>query len=206
MRSFMYFLEHRIKQPIARSLMHLGISPDVLTISGVFITLLAGIVLVITREPWIAGLVYLVGVLTDFFDGALARLQENRDFRFGAWLDTICDRSSETIISGAIIVGYFTTIETQRVAFFAFAAGFLLAFCKAAAGEKGLHVDWAGREVFGYAGRVTILVIGMLATIVIPTALYYAMWVLLVFNVLVLIHRVSRVMETQTPRIALATE
>lgn len=81
--------------PVART----GISPNGLTVVGLILNMVAGIVL--ASGEWFPGgvLVLLAGAF-DMFDGALARVM-NQKTAFGAFLDSTLDRYSEV----AVLVG-----------------------------------------------------------------------------------------------------
>lgn len=202
MEALMQWVEKYLKQPVARLLMQWGVTPNMLTLFGLTMTMLASIVLVTTKEVWLAGVIFLIGTLADFFDGAVARLQPGpRDFHFGGWLDVMSDRTGEIFLCGAISIGYFADQKTQMLSFAAFAAGFLLSFVKAAAGEKGVVVDWSEKAILGYPGRVVILVVGMLSTFFLSvpdeTILALTVTALLLFNVPVLVLRVGKVVRAK---------
>lgn len=187
----MYHIETHIKKPGALLFIRLGIPPNLLTLSGILFTAIAGVTLVVTKNPGWAGLILLLGMIPDFLDGALARATDNVT-DFGGWLDSNCDRVCEAIIFGCIIFGYLSGPD-QIVAFAAFATAALVTHAKASAGEKGLKIDWKWKDFFGYASRAIILGIGMLGTFFSPVTLLYAIWLLALFNAVVYFERVLRV-------------
>ena len=88
-----------METPATRLLVALGVSPDVLTVTGFTITIvaacLAGAGLFLA-----AGLVFLTASVLDMLDGALARATD-RVNAGGALLDSVTDRLSE----GALLIG-----------------------------------------------------------------------------------------------------
>src|SRR5216684_4650085 len=84
-------------QPLAR----LGVTPNMLTIIGLLLSILTAIV--IAQGFLVAGgwLVLFAGIF-DMFDGAMARVR-NAATTFGAFLDSTLDRYSESIILGGLL-------------------------------------------------------------------------------------------------------
>lgn len=194
-------IDSSIRDPGARLLQKVGIkSPNALTLTGVALTALFAIVLNIAHIPWLAFVILLSAVLTDFFDGPLARLQSegSRDEKFGAWLDTVADRFNEALALGAFVT-HFTSKEELLITTAAFVAGFLVTYTKAAAGEKGLVVNWDDRALFGYPGRVIIIMVGLVLASVLAapaeTTLLSTMHALLAFNTAVLLYRIWKVLR-----------
>lgn len=95
--SFIRKLTHDLLNSIAVILDRLGVSPNVLTVLGVVGHLLAaGLIGMGYLIP--GALVLLFFGLFDALDGALARFQDKVS-KFGAFLDSVCDRFSEGFIS-----------------------------------------------------------------------------------------------------------
>ena len=82
-----------IVQPIARVLIRLGASPNLLTILGCLINLAAAVIIALVDLRW-GALVLAVAMFFDAFDGAVAR-EMNRVTAFGGFLDSSLDRVSE---------------------------------------------------------------------------------------------------------------
>lgn len=83
-------------EPLAKALARTGLSPNVLTISGLFLNALVAFLLASGFE-WQGGLLLIVAGIFDLMDGALARIT-NKATRFGALLDSVIDRLSEAVL------------------------------------------------------------------------------------------------------------
>ena len=124
--------------PVVRFLARARVSPNDLTTAGLVGALaVAGLVL---WRHWIAaGIVFVVAIVLDSLDGALARAT-GRTSRFGAFLDSTFDRLGEGLVLGAI--GVTLAEDGQRVAvgacFLALTASFLVSYTRARA--EGLGV------------------------------------------------------------------
>jgi CDP-diacylglycerol--glycerol-3-phosphate 3-phosphatidyltransferase/CDP-diacylglycerol--inositol 3-phosphatidyltransferase len=95
--------------PIARMLIKLKVSPDVITVIGVVTTCLVSI-FYIAQGKWLIGSILLFFVTSlDLLDGAMARLM-NRESLWGAFLDSVMDRISDGVILGSLIY-YFYSIQ-----------------------------------------------------------------------------------------------
>ena len=99
-RRFKSFLD-RLLQPVARRMVAWGISPTVLTLTG--LALIAGscAVLVWTRRILVFCVLALVASFFDALDGAVARLS-GRVTKSGAYLDAMCDRVGEMLIAVSV--------------------------------------------------------------------------------------------------------
>jgi CDP-diacylglycerol--glycerol-3-phosphate 3-phosphatidyltransferase len=90
--------------PLARLLQRLNISPNAITIIGMGFSIPASIALASGR--WTAAiLLILVSGLFDGIDGLLAR-QSNRVTRFGAFLDSVLDRWSDSALFIGLLIFY----------------------------------------------------------------------------------------------------
>ncbi|GLV55205.1 CDP-diacylglycerol--inositol 3-phosphatidyltransferase [Dictyobacter sp. S3.2.2.5] len=86
---------------IIRPLANLGITPNTLTLIGLFFSIVTAVV--ISQGLFlIGGLLVLFTGIFDLFDGATARLR-NIETTFGAFLDSTLDRYSEAIILGGLL-------------------------------------------------------------------------------------------------------
>jgi len=88
-----------VTQPVARGIAAIGITANMLTITGLLIGIIAGICIALGRLK-LAGALILIGGSFDLMDGAVARVSKVTN-PFGALLDSVVDRYSE----GAIFLG-----------------------------------------------------------------------------------------------------
>ena len=159
----------RLMTPLAR----LHITPDVLTVVGLLLSVVAAVI--IAESQLVAGgiMVLLAGVF-DMFDGAIARVQ-NASTPFGAFLDSTLDRYSESIILLGLLLyalqkpssfheALWPTSHEQfwmiLFIYVAMAGSFLVSYTKARAESLGAecHVGLLARPE-----RVVILALGLLS-------------------------------------------
>ena len=88
-----------LTNPVANILISLGVTANMVTISGFIINVVAGILFAYERLI-LAGILIVVGGSFDMIDGAVARMRKVSDSS-GALLDSVIDRYSE----GAIFMG-----------------------------------------------------------------------------------------------------
>jgi CDP-diacylglycerol--glycerol-3-phosphate 3-phosphatidyltransferase len=86
---------------IVRPLARLGITPNMVTLVGLLLSIVTAVVLALGFIVAGGALVLFAGIF-DMFDGAMARVR-NAATTFGAFLDSTLDRYSESIILGGLL-------------------------------------------------------------------------------------------------------
>lgn len=162
----------RVIGPLGNLFARLGVHPNALSIAGLILSMLAGLVYSTGSFFWGAWVLALAGVC-DSLDGRLAR-QTEKSSRFGAFLDSTLDRFGEMFVFlglGWHFAGGTALVETgadpsrsqspAAVIFIilAIAGSFMVSYTRARA--EGLGVDckvgWMQRPE-----RVVLLIIGSL--------------------------------------------
>jgi CDP-diacylglycerol---glycerol-3-phosphate 3-phosphatidyltransferase len=115
MKANLYFkkVSDKIVIPIAKVLVKLKVSPDLITVIGVVATSLVSVIFIAQGE-WLIGSILLFFVTAlDLLDGAMARLMQ-RESVWGAFLDSVMDRISDGVILGSLIY-YFYSIQNTTL-------------------------------------------------------------------------------------------
>lgn len=115
MKANLYFkkVSDKIVIPIAKVLVKLKVSPDLITVIGVIATSLVSVIF-IAQGKWLIGSILLFFVTAlDLLDGAMARLMQ-RESLWGAFLDSVMDRISDGVILGSLIY-YFYSIQNTTL-------------------------------------------------------------------------------------------
>jgi CDP-diacylglycerol--glycerol-3-phosphate 3-phosphatidyltransferase len=165
----------------------LPITPNQLTITGLAITCLAG-VLVALDYPFWGGLVLLFAGVFDIFDGALARAS-NRSYPYGAFLDSTTDRMSEGVMMLSLAI-YF---QRRGIAVgpvlvvLATAGSYLVSYVRARAQSLGFTCDGG---LLARPERVLLTVGGLLLTPIHPGVLLAVVAFLAIFTNFTAIQRV----------------
>lgn len=94
--------------PIARTLVKMRITPNMVTIGGTCLSIVASISLLATGHLWSGSLVVALLLFADSLDGVLAR-ESGQVSCFGAFLDSTLDRLSD----GAVFASLLFWIITQ---------------------------------------------------------------------------------------------
>jgi len=145
--------------PIARVLVALHITPNVVTFLGLLGNLIVAY-LITTDRLLAAGLLYIIAAGSDAIDGTLARLLGVRN-RFGAFWDSTLDRLGEAIVIASLGYGLARQGDTNGVliAFAALVTSYLVSYTRARAEGLGLTTKVGiGTRV----ERFIIMVIGLL--------------------------------------------
>ncbi|MDG4788318.1 CDP-alcohol phosphatidyltransferase family protein [Micromonospora sp. WMMD1102] len=182
----------RVVEPIARTLLRVGVTPNAVTVAGTLGVVL-GSVLLGARGYLVAGaLVVTFFALTDLLDGTMARMRGGSS-RFGAFLDSSMDRVSDGAVFGA--VAYWLATQDDRVgvaaALICLVAGGLVSYVKARAEGLGMTCN------VGIAERTERLLIvgvgGLLTGLGLSWALVTALWLLAAVSVFTVGQRMTHV-------------
>ena len=164
----------KILEPIARFVSWTGISPNVITVIGFFLTV--GVAIVIAAGYLrLGGILIMAAAAFDALDGTLARMT-GRTSRFGAFLDSTLDRFSEAVIFLGLFV-YFVGqgAQTELILIYATVVGSLMV-SYARARAEGIGVTLKDGLLTRFE-RVGLLVIGMIFN-----QLLIVLWILAIFT------------------------
>jgi CDP-diacylglycerol--glycerol-3-phosphate 3-phosphatidyltransferase len=93
----------RLFTPIARLLLRLGISPDVVTLVGTLGVSAGALIFFPRGQLFVGTMVIVVFVFSDMFDGIMARLSD-RSSAWGAYLDSTLDRVGDAAVFGGLVL------------------------------------------------------------------------------------------------------
>jgi CDP-diacylglycerol--glycerol-3-phosphate 3-phosphatidyltransferase len=144
--------------PVARVLTRWNVSPNTITICGAVLSILAGAILALGY--WGAAIaVMIVSGLLDGIDGLLAR-QAQQTSRFGAFLDSVLDRWSDSALFIGLLIWH-TQAGMQLPAILAgiaLATALLVSYTRARA--EGVNAQ-CSRGLFTRLERYIVLVAGL---------------------------------------------
>lgn len=160
--NFENFLRKTFKTPLewlASRLLKLGISPNHITLFGLFGNIGAA-VLIAFGYLRLGGLVAALMAPLDAVDGALARLRGNPN-RFGAFFDSVIDRYDELILLGALIIYFYNQKDLTGVllTFLAIMGSVLVSYTRARAESLGFD---AKTGILTRIERAIVLIVGLL--------------------------------------------
>lgn len=150
----------RILTPVARLLLRLGLSPDVVTILGTIGVCLGALVFFPRGELLVGVLVITAFVFSDTVDGIMARLL-GRTSKWGAFLDSTLDRIGDAAIFSGLTIWYFQGGDDRVTAWLALTClvlGSVVSYARARAEGLGMTAS------VGIAERADRLVVALVTT------------------------------------------
>lgn len=184
----------RVADPLVNALLRWGVTPDAVTAVGTLGVVAAALALFPGGHLLAGTLVIAFFVLTDTIDGALAR-KRGITSRFGAWLDSTCDRVADGAVFGGLALWYAGRGDDDvllAVTLFVLVASLVVSYEKARAEGLGMTCD------VGIAERPERLIIVLVATglvgLGVPEVLLaVALWLLAVLSAVTLVQRLREV-------------
>ncbi len=168
--------------PVARKLHGRGVSPNILTLTGLVINGLAAYIY-FKGYFVLGGLVILFAGLFDMLDGAVARAGENAT-QLGGFLDSVIDRYSDFLIFGGVLAHF-----AQKGAFamtvlvlFIICGAFMVSYVRARA---ELVIPKCDVGLLERPERIIILAAGSLFNLLEP-----ALWLLAILTHITAGHRI----------------
>lgn len=177
-------LGHFLDKPLSSFAKEIHISPNALSITGFLITVIAAITM--AHNLFWGGLLILVGGFFDMLDGTVARVH-NKSTEFGAFLDSVLDRYSDSFLFLALawyssqhneLTGVYLSLGTMIGAL-------ITSYVRARAEGLGKECKVGLME---RPERVILLALGALTGWIIPV-----MWILLILTHITAIQRIVHV-------------
>ena len=184
---------HDLLTPLAKGLLKMHISPDVVTWVGTIATCLVAIICFPRGWFWQGVAILLVFILSDTLDGTMARLA-GRESPWGSFLDATLDRISDGALFAGVILYYAGPGDSLLWA----AAGLgALVFAEVTSYSKA-RGEACGFRVHGglatRADRIFLLLLGvLLVDLGVDWALPVALCYLLVAGLITLVQRILQV-------------
>jgi len=128
-----------IVEPIAGFLNNIGLQPNVVTLFGLFGTVI-GSVFLAAGQITLGGIIILFMAPIDALDGAMARLR-GQPSSFGAFVDSVTDRYSELFIFGGLLFYYLQQQDWlgASLTYLAAAGSILVSYIRARAQSVGFE-------------------------------------------------------------------
>ncbi len=148
-----------LSNPVARSLIALHVTPNMITFAGFIVA--CGAAYVIAQGHLLAGgAVMLAGAIMDMFDGAVARMARKAS-TFGAFFDSVMDRLGEAAVLFGLLAFYVRQDYTlgAYLSVGALVASVMVSYTRARA--EGLDVP-GDVGVMGRPERIVVLGAGLL--------------------------------------------
>jgi len=175
-------------EPFAKKI---TLSPNTLTIAGLFVTIIAATV--IPFNMLIGGLLVLIGGVFDMLDGVVARTN-SKNTRFGAFLDSTIDRYCDAIIFIAITWYFFNRGELlgMLLTVGAMVGALLISYVRARAEGLGIECKVGIME---RPERIVLISIGCITGLI-----FYTILLVFILNHLTVIQRIIHVYKKEVKR------
>lgn len=130
-----------VLDPIGTFLNKIGLTPNMMTVLGMFGNLVAAIFLA-RGDMFLGGLFILIFGAFDALDGTMARLRGETG-KFGAFLDSVTDRYSELFVLGGLLIYFVSKGDTLATVgiYIAAAGSVLVSYTKARAESLNFNAN-----------------------------------------------------------------
>ena len=175
--------------PAAKAMLRMGFTPNGVTIVGAVGVVASALTFYPQGQFFLGSLLIAFFVLSDLFDGTMARISEQGSSPWGNFLDSTIDRVADSSILIGLIL--FLSEKSDRlvpISLIALVTGVLVSYIRAKA--EALSIECTG----GFAERTERLIIVLLAVglhgLHVPFALAIGMWSLAIVGVLTVGQRI----------------
>ncbi len=148
------------------------VSPNVLTVFGLFFSVLAFVFTGIVEHLWLAGICLALSGFFDLMDGAVARTM-NMVTRFGGFFDSVLDRYSDLLVMLGIFIHFLRRNDTtfSILTFFAAIGVALIPYARARAEAASIQCR---NGLLERPERLALLVVGLLFSVLRPVVVILA--------------------------------
>ena len=179
-----------VVEPIAKTFLKLGLTPNVVTIVGTMVTIAISVILIPTGHLFSAAVLSGLFAAFDMLDGTMARLT-GKATAFGATLDASCDRITDGALFSAIAWWLIYSAGSSRITviacFVTLVCSQVISYIKARGEASGFKM------VGGLIERPERLILGLggigLEGLGVPHAIEVALWILAVGSVFTVCQR-----------------
>ena len=178
----------RFITPVATFALRLGITPNAVTWVGAFGVVASALYFYPRGDLFLGTIVIVIFVLSDMFDGTMARISKKGASRWGGFLDSTIDRITDSsILIGVLIYLIWQHNELSFIVILALVTGMLVPYIRAKA--ESFRIDCSG----GIAERTERLVIALMSIglegLNVPYILAAGMWLLAALGLITVIQR-----------------
>ena len=190
--------------PMAKAALKLGITANAVTIAGAIGSWAASLYFFTAGKFFVGTLVITVLVLSDLFDGTMARLSGDQPSKFGALLDSTLDRVTDAILLISLLLWALSDLAQLKnssatldrlilLILIALLSGFLISYIKAKAESLDIACE------VGIAERSERLIVLLVATglygLGVGLALEIGLWILVLINLITVFQRSFHVVK-----------
>jgi CDP-diacylglycerol---glycerol-3-phosphate 3-phosphatidyltransferase len=147
-----------VVEPVARGLLRMRVTPDMVTMTGTILTVLTALILIPQGHFIPAVILLFLFISADVLDGTMARLSGTQG-PWGAWFDATLDRVADGAVFGGVLIwaAWHSDTLTTMLAWVCLAGGAVVSYAKARAEAVGATANGGIAE---RAERMIILGLG----------------------------------------------
>ncbi len=147
-----------VVEPIARGLLRMRITPDMVTLTGTTLTVLTALILIPQGRFVPAVILLFIFTSADVLDGTMARLSGTQG-PWGAWFDATLDRVADGAVFGGVLIwaAWHADTVTTMLAWVCLVGGTVVSYAKARAEAVGATANGGIAE---RAERMILLAVG----------------------------------------------
>jgi CDP-diacylglycerol---glycerol-3-phosphate 3-phosphatidyltransferase len=147
-----------VVEPIARGLLRMRVTPDMVTLTGTTLTVLTALILIPQGHFIPAVILLFLFISADVLDGTMARLSGTQG-PWGAWFDATLDRVADGAVFGGVLIwaAWNSDTPTTILAWVCLVGGAVVSYAKARAEAVGATANGGIAE---RAERMIILGLG----------------------------------------------
>lgn len=180
----------KVITPLCRGLLKIGITPDLMTLTGTAIVVIGSFTLLAQGKILASLIIIGLALLTDLLDGTMARISERGASTWGNFLDSTLDRLSDAaVLTGLVLYLNSQNDSLYKIALLTLAISPLVPYARAKA--ESLGIECKG----GFAERTERLVLlgfaGALHLAGITWALDAGVWILFATSAITVYQRMA---------------
>lgn len=182
-------LATRLINPAARLALRVGLSPNVVTITGATGVIFASLFFYSAQRYFLGTVLICLFSLSDLLDGAMARISEMGASKWGGFLDSTIDRITDSAIVIALLISLIESDDKlSYLALIILVTGFLIPYIRAKAESFDIACS------VGIAERTERLIIILTAIgfhgLGVPFILAIGLWILATLGVVTVLQRI----------------
>jgi len=178
----------RLISPVARFFLRIGLTPNSVTAVGAICVVASAFYFFPTDQFFVGTLVITFFMLSDLFDGAMARISTQGASKWGGFLDSTVDRVSDSAIICAITIYLIQKSDQLSIVYLiALVTGMLIPYIRAKA--ESMDITCSGGIAERTERAVIVLVGSGFHGLGVPFALSISAWVLAILGVITTFQR-----------------
>ena len=188
-----------VVEPVAKTFLKLGLTPNVVTVVGTVVTIVIAVVLIPTNHLFAAAILSGLFAAFDMLDGTMARMTTGGS-RFGATLDASCDRITDGALFASIV---YWLVYVDHASSWTVVACLIVLVCSQVISYIKARGEASGFKIVGgLIERPERLIIGLVGVgfegLGIPYSIEVALWGLVAGSIWTVIERMLQAHRQDT--------